>query len=116
MIAFNSKIDVANRRKVLLKGRVVTVIDLAGRKARIAEDGQWYDNKMLFELTDEDRVQVRLEKIAALVTGKTIATLKSNGTGIQLVLEDNTRLGITYSKDDVGIDFSVIDTDGTKVL
>ncbi|KKK69143.1 hypothetical protein LCGC14_2937010, partial [marine sediment metagenome] len=92
------------------------ITDLAGRKARIAEDGKWYEHKMFFELADEDKVQVRLEKIAALVAGKSIATLKSNGTGIQLVLEDNTRLGITYSKDGAGIDFSVIDTDGTKVL
>jgi len=116
MIIFQAKRDVANRRKVLLKGRVVTVIDLAGSKALIAEDGKWYETKELFELTDDDRVQERLGKIAGLVTGKTIATLKSNGTGIQLVLEDNTRLGITYHKDGEGITFSVIDEGGTKVL
>lgn len=115
MITF-VKDDIVNRRKVLLKGRVVTIIDLAGRKARIAEDGQWYENRMLYELTDKDIVQVRLEKIAALVTGKTIATLKSNGTGIQLVLDDNTRLGITYHKDGEGISFSVTDSDDKKVL
>jgi len=116
MISFNGKKDVANRRKVLLKGRVVTVIDLAGRKARIAEDGQWYETKQLFELTDADRVQLHLEKIKELLAGKTIATLKSNGTGIELVMEDNTRLGITYHKDGEGITFSVKDTGGTKVL
>ncbi len=116
MIIFEAKKDVANRRKVLLKGRVVTVIDLAGRKARIAEDGKWYEHKMFFELADEDKVQVRLEKIKSLIGGKTIATLKSNKTGIQLVLEDNTRLEVTYSKDGEGITFSVIDSDGNKVL
>jgi hypothetical protein len=110
------KEDIVNRRKVLLKGRIVTVIDLAGSKARIAEDGEWHENKTLYELTDKDTVQVRLEKIAALVSGKTIATLKSNGAGIQLVLEDNTRLGITYHKDGEGISFSVTDSGGTKVL
>lgn len=115
MIVFDAK-DAVNRRKVLLKGRVVTVIDLAGSKVCIAEDGKWYEYKLFFELTDEDRVQVRLEKIKSRITGKTIATLKSNGTGIQLVLEDNTRLGITYSKDGEGITFSVIDSDGNKVL
>jgi hypothetical protein len=94
----------------------VTVIDLAGSKARIAEDGKWYEHKMFFELTNKDIVQIRLEKIAALVTGKNIATLKSNGTGIQLVLEDNTRLEVTYSKDGEGIVFSVINSDGRKVL
>ncbi len=109
--------DVANRRQVLLKGRVVTILDLAGSVARIAEDGKWYEHKMFFELTDKDIVQARLEKIAALVTGRSIATLKStNGTGIQLVLEDNTRLEVTYSKDGEGIAFSVIDSNGKKVL
>jgi hypothetical protein len=116
MVIFNAKVDIPNRRKVLLKGRVVTVIGLAGSRARIAEDGKWYESKMFFELTDKDIVQMRLEKIAALITGKTIATLKSDGTGIQLVLEDNTRLGVTYSKDGEGISFSVIDSGGTKVL
>ncbi len=116
MILFNAKNDIVNRRKVLLKGRIVTVIDLAGSKACIAEDGKWYEHKMFFELTDKDIVQVRLERIAALVAGKSIATLKSNGTGIQLVLEDNTRLGITYTRDGEGISFSVIDSSGTKVL
>jgi hypothetical protein len=82
----------------------------------MAEDGKWYETKELFELTDADKVQVRLGKIADLLSGKTIATLKSNGTGIELVLEDNTRLGITYHKDGEGISFSVSDPDGTKVL
>ena len=116
MILFDAKKDVVNRRKVLLKSCVVTVIALAGSKARIAEDGKWYEHKMFFELTDKDIVQVRLEKIKSLIAGKTIATLKSNGTGIQLVLEDNTRLGITYSKDGEGINFSVTDPEGKKVL
>ncbi len=110
------KADIANRRKVLLKGRVVTVINLAGSKCCIAEDGKWYENRLFHELTDEDRVKVRLEKIAGLVAGKTIATLKSNGTGIELVLEDNTRLGIKYHKDGEGIVFSVTNSGGTKVL
>lgn len=116
MIVFRAKVDSANRRKVLLKGRVVTVIELAGSKAKIAEDGKWYEHKMFFELTDKDIVQGRLEKISELVTGKTIATLKSNRTGVQLVLEDNTRLEVTYSKDGEGITFSVLNSDGNKVL
>ncbi len=116
MIRFEAKKDTVNRRKVLLRGCIVTVIELAGSKARIAEDGKWYEHKMFFELTDKDIVQVRLEKIAALIAGKTIATLKSNGTGIHLVLEDNTRLEVTYSKDGEGITFSVLNSDGNKVL
>ena len=116
MIIFDARKDAANRRKVLLKGRIVTVIDLAGSKARIAEDGKWHEHKLFFELTDNDKIQIRLEKIAALLAGKSIATLKSNGTGIQLVLEDNTRLDVTYSKDGEGITFSVLNSDGKKVL
>ena len=116
MIVFKAKRDTANRRKVLLRGRIVTVIELAGSKARIAEDGKWYEHKMFFELTDKDIVQVRLEAIKSLVAGKSIATLKANGTGIQLVLEDNTRLEVTYSRDGQGITFSVLNSDGKKVL
>ncbi len=115
MIIFYPK-DIADRRKVLLKGRIVTIIDLAGSKALIAEDGKWYEHKMFFELMDKDKTQVRLEQIKSLIAGKSVATLKSNRTGIQLVLEDNTRLEITYSKDGEGITFSVMDSDGNKVL
>ena len=110
------KDDIVNKRKVLLKGRVVTIINLAGRSACIAEDGKWYENRLFYELTDADKVKVHLEKISALVSGKTIATLKSKGTGVQLVLDDNTRFEVTYSQDGEGLVFSVIDSDGTKVL
>jgi hypothetical protein len=108
--------DIANRRKVLLKGRVVTLIDASGSKVRIAEDGLWHETTELFELTDADEVQVHIDAIKSVIAGKTIATLKSNKTGIQLVLEDNTRLDVTYSRNGKGITFSVIDSDGKKVL
>jgi hypothetical protein len=107
--------DIADRRKVLLKGRVVTLINAAGSKVRIAEDGLWHETKELYELTNEHKVQLHLEGIKSLVAGKTIATLKSNGTGIQLVMEDNTRLDVTFAKDGEGLVFSVIDSDGKKV-
>ena len=116
MIIFDPRKDIADRRKVLLKGRVVTVIELTGSKVRIAEDGLWHEANLFFELTDKDKTQVRLEAIKSLVEGKSIATLKSNRTGIQLVLEDNTRLEVTYSKDGEGITFSVLNSNGKKVL
>ena len=116
MILFDARVDHKNRRKVLLHGRVVTVIDLSGSKAKIAEDGKWHEHNLFFELTDADRVQVRIDKISELVAGRTIVTLKSNRTGMQLVLEDNTRLEVSYARDGEGITFSVIDSDGKKVL
>ena len=116
MIIFNAKTDVKNKRRVLLKGRVVTVIDLSGRQALIAEDGQWYPHKMFFPLTEEVILQDHIDDLKSNVAGKSIATLKSTDTGVQLVLEDNTRLDVSYSKNGEGLTFSVIDSDGNKVL
>jgi len=108
--------DAKNKRRVILKGRIVTVIDMSGSKVRIAEDGLWYEQNLFFELTDDDKIQEHLGRIKELVAGKSIATLKPNETGIQLVLDDNTRLGVTYSKNEEGITFSVTDSNGNKVL
>ena len=116
MIVFNPKTDIKNRRRVILKGRVVTIIDLSGRKARIAEDGQWYPNKMFFPMTEETILLDHIENLKSRVAGKSIATLKHTDTGIQLVLDDNTRLDIRYAKDREGLTFSVLDSDGIKVL
>ena len=105
MIIFDARADVKNKRRVLLKGRVVTIIDLAGRKARIAEDGQWYPHTMFFPLTEESILQDHIDDLKSNVAGKSIATLKSTDTGVQLVLEDNTRLDVSYSKDGEGLTF-----------
>ncbi len=116
MIVFDARVDIQKRRRVVLKGRVVTIIGLAGSKARIAEDGQWYPHKMFFSLTEENITQDHIESLKSYIAGKSIATLKPMSTGVQLVLEDNTRLDVSYSKDNEGLTFSVIDSDGNKVL
>lgn len=115
MILFDPKADIKNRRRVILKGRVVTIIDLAGRKAKIAEDGQWYPHKMFFPMTEKTILLDHIEDLKSRVAGKSIATLKHTDTGIQLILDDNSRLDIRYAKDKDGLTFSVIDSDGNKV-
>lgn len=115
MIVFNAK-DVQKRRRVLLRGRIVTIIDLSGRKARIAEDGKWHEHKLFYPLMEEHVTQEHIEAIRSFVSGKSIATLKAEETGVQLVLDDNTRIDISYAKDKEGLVFSVIDSDGNKVL
>lgn len=116
MILFDAREDIKNRRKVVLNGRVVTIIDLAGSQAKVAEDGKWYPHKMFFPLTQENMTKEHIEKIKSLVAGKTISTVKPEGTGVQLILGDNTRLYVGYDKNGKGIFFSVLDSDGTKVL
>jgi len=115
MILFDAKADIKNRRRVILKGRVVTIIGLAGSQAHIAEDGQWYPHKMFFPRTEETLLLDHIEDLKSRVAGKRIATLKHTDTGVQLVLDDNTRLDISYAKDKEGLKFSVIDSDGHKV-
>ena len=116
MILFDARTDIKKRRRVTLKGRVVTIIDLAGSKARIAEDGLWYEHKMFFPLTEEDITKDHIEALGSKIAGKSIASIKPEGTGVQIVLEDNTRLAISYSKDGKGLTFSVLDSNGKKVL
>ncbi len=116
MLALDIRPGSKNKQRAILKGRVVTIVELAGRKARIAEDGQWYPRKMFFSLTKENILQGHIDDIKSNIAGKSIATLKSTDTGVQLVLEDNTRLDVSYSKDGEGLTFAVIDSDGNKVL
>lgn len=115
MLALDIRPGSKNKNRAVLKGRVVTIIELAGRKARIAEDGQWYLRKMFFPLTKDNILQDHIEDIKSSIAGKSISTLKSTDIGIQLILEDNTRLDVSYSKDE-GLAFSVINSDGNKVL
>ena len=114
MIKFDSSY-ITNRRKVILKGRIVTVIDLAGYSARIAEDGKWHHMKDFFPLTEEHIRDEHIEDINRHVRGRSIATIKPNGTGVQLVFDDNTRLLVKYDHAE-GIVFGIIDSDENKVL
>ena len=115
MINFDAIHDIANRRKVVLRGKVVTIIDLSGRKARIAEDGLWYDHKEFFPLTEEHISVDTVNTINRHISGKKIATVKPQNEGIQLIFEDNTRLFVVYSKQE-GISFILKDSDDNKVV
>ena len=115
MIRFDAIKDVANRRKVILRGRVVTIIDLSGRRARIAEDGLWYDNTEFFPLTDEHITEDIISSINSAVSDKKIAAVQPCNEGIQTILEDNTRLFVVYSKKD-GISFMLKDSDDNRIV
>ena len=115
MIRFNAKDDVANRRKVILRGKIVTVVDISGRKARIAEDGLWYDHTEFFPLTEEHISLDTISTISAELVDKKIATIKPQGEGIQFIFEDNTRLSVVYSKKD-GISLILKDSNDNRIV
>lgn len=115
MVTFDAQKDVANRRRVILKGRIVTVIDIAGRKARIAEDGKWYNHSEFFPLAEEDTRSEHLCSVSDNVVGKAIAAIKPLGTGFHFILEDNTRMVVSYGIGDP-LNVTVYDSDGNKVL
>ena len=107
--------DIKRGRKVLLNGRIVTPIELGGRKVKLAEDGQWHMHEHLLPLTED---QIRDELVAAmsaLVAGKHISTMKAKGRGVQFVLDDNTRVGLTITSGEK-LELSVTDSDGQRIL
>lgn len=114
MIHFHPK-DIQDRRRVVLRGKVVTIIDLAGSKARIAEDGKWYEHEMFFPLTGEQLQQEFIDEVKEQIAGKTIASVKTVDTGIQVILTDNTRLEFCYTGQ-FGVFLSVVNSDGKRVL
>ena len=115
MIEFNAKEDIANRRKVLLNGKVVTIIDLAGRQAKIAEDGKWYPHNMFFPLTEEHIAEDAVSAISSHLFDKKIAVVKPEGAGVHIVMEDNTRFLISYSSQE-GIEVGLFDANGSRVV
>jgi len=115
MVIFQAKEDVANRRRVVLNGRVVTVIDISGRKAKIAEDGQWYKHSKFHPLVKEDIQVEHINAVIDKIAGKPIATLKLLDTGLQFVLEDNTRVDVRYGASEE-LNIIVYDSNGERVL
>lgn len=107
--------DLKTGRKCLLNGRIVSPIDMSGRKVKLAEDGKWHLHEHLRPLTED---QIRDEVVAAmsaLVSGKSISTLKAKDRGVEFVLNDNTRVGLTVTSGDY-LELSVIDSDGQRIL
>jgi len=107
--------DIRAGRKVLLKGRIVSPVDMMGDQIKIAEDGKWYPHLSLRPLTNEQFHESEIAKMAELVSGKPIVTAKAQGKGFEFVLDDNTRVGLAYSTEH-GLELFVYDSEGTRVM
>jgi hypothetical protein len=101
--------------KALLRGRIVTPIDMGGSDVKIAEDGEWYPHAALRPLTEEQIREDAISQMSKLVEGKQILTVKAKGRGVQFVLDDNTRVGLDYASGE-NLELSVVDPDGERVL
>jgi len=88
---------------------------MSGDQIRLAEDGQWHPHLQMLPLTSEQIRQETIDQMAAEVAGKTIATLIPEGAGVSFVLEDNTRVGLSYGPDNT-LKLSVTDPDGERIL
>jgi hypothetical protein len=107
--------DIANGTQVLLRGQIVTPVDIGGDKVKIAEDGQWYPHAALRPLSEDQIREDVILQMSEMVAGKQILTLKAKGRGVQFVLDDNTRVGLDFSSGD-NLELSVIDPDGKREL
>ena len=115
MSYFLTNSDVKNGRKVLLRGKIVTVLDMGGAMVKIAEDGKWYPHVDLRPLTEDQIRDEFIQEMSVLVEGKKISTLKAEGRGVQFILDDNTRVGLDFSSEE-NLRLSVIDSDGKRIL
>lgn len=107
--------DIKNGRKCLLKGRIVTPIEMGGRHVKIAEDGQWHLHTLLQPLTQDQIREELISEMADLVEGKSISTMKAKGRGVEFVLNDNTRVRLTITSGE-NLELGVIDSDGQRIL
>lgn len=107
--------DIKTGRKCLLNGRIVTPIDMAGRKVKLAEDGQWHLHELLRPLTEDQIREDLVAAMAALVEGRAISTMKAKGRGVEFVLDDNMRVGLTITTGE-NLELSVTDSDGQRIL
>jgi hypothetical protein len=107
--------DIKSGKKCLLKGRIVTPIDMGGRSVKLAEDGKWHLHESLRPLTEDQIRDEVVETMAAFVAGKSISTLKAKGGGVEFVMSDNTRVGLTITSAD-SLKLSVTDSDGKRIL
>jgi hypothetical protein len=107
--------DIRNGRKVLLKGRIVTPIEMAGEQIKLAEDGLWHLHIDLRPLTEDQIREADIAAVSSLTEGKEISTIKAKGRGVQFILNDNTRVGLDYASDG-SLELSVFDPEGQRLL
>ena len=107
--------DIKKGRKVILNGRIMTPIDMGGHKVKLAEDGKWHLHELLKPLTQYQIREELISTMADLVEGKSISTMKAKGKGVEFVLSDNTRVGLTITAGE-NLELSVTDSDGKRIL
>ncbi len=107
--------DIRSGRKVIYRGRIVTPIEMAGATVKLAETGQWARLDEIRPLVAEQMHEDFIRSMISLVEGKSISTVKTLGKGFQLVLEDNTRVGVDYAADGL-LNISVLDPEGKRIL
>jgi hypothetical protein len=101
--------------KMVFRGRVVNIIDMSGSLSKLAEDGQWHENCTLFPLTEELLRAEHVKEVEEQIAGRTVAAFKPEGAGIQLILDDNTRLVIGYSPEGA-VSVKLLGSNGNRVL
>ena len=107
--------DIAERRKVILDGRMATVIDLAGSRVKIAEDGLWHEHTRFRPLAHEDIQKTHVDAVMSLIAGKNIAALRTEDKGFEFILEDNSRILVNYAAGE-SLTIKVLDSNGRRVL
>ncbi len=107
--------DIKNGKKCLLNGRIVTPIRMAGRDVKLAEDGKWHFHESLRPLTEDQLRDEVISAMSGLVEGRSISTMKAKGRGVEFVLSDNTRVGLTITSGE-NLELSVTDSDGQRIL
>jgi hypothetical protein len=115
MSYFLTTADIRSGRKVVLKGRIVTPIEMAGDQIKIAEDGLWHPHSSLQPLTEDQFHEAMIQEMASLVEGKVISTAKAQGRGFQFVLDDNTRVGLSYASNG-RLELSILDPSGQRLM
>jgi len=108
--------DLRNGRKAILRGRIVTPIDMSGAEAKIAEDGKWYLRADMSLLAEEQLREELVQNMSNLVEGKQITTMKAKGRGVEFILDDNTRVSLDYSPQNLNLKLMVTDPEGKRIL
>ncbi len=107
--------DIRSGRKVIYRGRVVTPVEMAGATVKLAETGQWAHLDEIRPLVAEQIHEDFIHSMLPLVEGKSIAMVKTQDKGFQLVLEDNTRISVGYAPGG-SLNISIMDPEGERIL
>lgn len=107
--------DIRDGRKVIYRGRVVTPVEMAGATVKLAETGQWAHLDEIRPLVAEQIHEDFIRSMLPLVEGRSIAMVKTLNKGFELVLEDNTRVSVSYGANG-SLNISITDPEGERIL